>query len=326
MNYFFTTRIIKTTLLGILFLSTISYGYAASISIVAGDIALANREPFVVSFLLDAQEDTISGLSGNFSFPTDLFMVSSIRIESSIVSLWASPPVITDERYLDGRTHITFEGIFPGGYDGVSSPYYIGKKSGVLFSVTLIPKNEGRGTFLVDDIALHAFNKDATLIPTDTAIKTVVVPHLVESITHSVSKESRFITSTSLTTFITRDTLVGNNAWYLMVNDREATYAIKKVFVAESNDTTAPSVASLDWREVSVPYILLDQHRTHYVHIKILYSDLSYTLQTLLPVENSTNIWHVSRILLGISIILLLLYMYAKNFFITFTKKYHKEE
>ncbi len=311
-----------------LFLSSLSSLYAATVSMVAGDEALANSQPYVVSIVLDVQEDTLSGISGNFSFPTDLFTVSSIRTESSIVSLWAVPPASTDERYLDGRTHITFEGIFPGGYDGVRSPYYVGKKPGVLFSVTLIPKNEGRGTFLVDDIALHAFNKDASIIPTDTAIKTVVVPHLLTLATFPTFEEPHFITSASLTTLITRDTLVGNNSWYLIVNDREAKNAIKKIYVTESYDTTAPSVSSLDWREVSTPYILLDQKRSHYVHVQVLYSDSSYTLQTLLPVENSTHIWHVSRILISISIILLLLYIYANNFFTTFTnftKKFHKE-
>ena len=120
--------------------------------------------------------------------------------------------------------------------------------------------------------------------------------------------------------------LVNNNAWYLMINELEQKSSIKKIYVSESEDATAPEVTSSLWREIVIPYILLDQHRSHYVHIKILYSDSSYTIQSLPPVENSSNIWHVSRILLGISVVLLLLYMHAKNLFTTFTKKYNQEK
>ena len=60
-----------------------------------------------------------------------------------------------------------------------------------------------------------------------------------------------------------------------------------------------------------MPYVLLFQDRTKYIHVKVVYSDHTYTLRTLPPVENSQSIPSMSRILLGIALLLLCVYFYV---------------
>ena len=72
---------------------------AASIIIDAPKKAPANRRDVIVQIVLNPEQDVISGMSGDFSFPTDSFSVRSITTESSIVSLWVKQPSISQEKY-----------------------------------------------------------------------------------------------------------------------------------------------------------------------------------------------------------------------------------
>lgn len=317
MNYYYKKIFIGCIALSAMVLSS----YASQISIVAPNKTLSNRMPVVVQFLLDPEEDTISGISGNFSFPSEMFTLDSISVDSSVVTLWVNQPAVSYEKYLDNRTHVTFEGIFPGGYDGVRSPYYQGKKSGILFSVALTPKSKGNGTLLLDDIILHAFDSQATSLPIASLTKLITVPDLIPPQGDSTSKLPLYITSPTLSAFITRDLLVNNNAWYLMINESEAVSSIQKIFVAETNDYEADSVSDDAWRTAKNPYVLLYQNRTKNVHIKIIYSNHTYTTFTIHAVENFNSISYLSRILISIVIVVLFIYLYGKNVLIFFKNK-----
>ena len=300
--------------------ATLSFAYAAQITLQAPNKALANRQPIVVLVYLDPEQDTLSGLGGDFSFQSDMFTVSDISTENSVVSLWVKQPGQSEEKYLDNRTHVTFEGIFPGGHDGVRSPYYQGKRPGILFSVTLIPKNKGAGTLLIDDITLNRFNSSATPIPTTNVIHSIVVPELLPVASPQTGAMIR-VKSPTLTAFVTRTPLVDNNAWYLVVNEREGKSAIQEILVAETDDYNGELVDENKWHTAKNPYILFYQDRSKFIHVKIIYSNSTYTTFTLLPVENSTSILTISRILVGIVIVLSLMYFYVKSFFISLKKQ-----
>jgi hypothetical protein len=305
----------KVYIVSLLLISTGTLVNAASLSIESPPRTSPNRSPIVVSVTLDPEKDVLSGMAGNFSFPSDMFTIANISTESSVVSLWVKQPAVADENYLDGRTHIAFEGIFPGGYDGVRSPYYKGVRPGIVFSVTLIPKNKGVGTFMVDDVLLNAFNSEATPLPTQSISVTIENPELLE-LAVSAKKDALEIESPTLTALITRDFLVNNNAWYLIVNEREQKSSIEKIYVAETDEYHASLVGEYQWHVQKVPYILTYQNRTKYVHVKVLYSNNTYTLRTIEPVENSRNLPLSSRILISVALALLVLYVYAKYFFI----------
>lgn len=313
MNYFL---IKKMFLVAVLVFPVFTSVFAAKIIIDTPKKSANNRNPVTVRIIVDAESDTLSGISGNFSFPTDLYTLATISTESSIISFWGEQPRITDEKYLDDRTHIPFEGIFPGGYSGVKSAYYDGTRPGVIFSVTLIPKNKGKGVLLVDDTRLNSFDVNATPLVTQSAITMVEIPDLAgeTAVTSLVMKE---VKSPTLNAFVTRDSLVNNNAWYLMVHEREQKNSQDRIYVAESNSNSPLLVDEYLWRSEPMPYVLLFQDRTKYIHVKVVYSDHTYTLRTLPPVENSQSIPSMSRILLGIALLLLCVYFYVIFFFKT---------
>lgn len=292
------------------FLSCFFFAYGAEITIQSSTMALANAQPIEVQIFLNPEEDTLSGISGSFSFPEDMFSIEDIVVESSVVSLWVKQPAISNEKYLDSRTHITFEGIFPGGYEGVRSPYYGGKKPGILFSVILVPKLKGMGAFIVDDVVLHRFDGEASLIDVPSVFRLISVPDLNVTKTVSSSLVHR-IKSPTLTAAITRDSLISNNAWYLFINESKPVSGIESVYVAETDDYNGEIVEPSSWRKVTMPYVLLYQDRSKFVNVKIVYANRTYTTITLPPVENSNSISLISRILVSIVIVLCVIYAYA---------------
>jgi hypothetical protein len=310
MNYLYTKI---SMAISIMVLSCVSAS-AASITIDAPSNVSSNRQPVVVRVFLDPEQDTLSGIAGNFSFSSDLFTIADISTENSVVSLWAVQPSLSEEKYLDARTHISFEGAFPGGYGGVRSPYYKGALPGILFSITLIPKGTGEGTLIIDDLALNAFDKDATPLPALSVLKDITVPQLNQAIPKDELPPTS-VTSPTLTAVITRDELVNRNAWYLLINDPEPKSSIAQIYVAETDDYNGELVEEGSWRAAKNPYVLLYQNRTKYVHAKIVYSNRTYTIKTLPPVENSPQTIPMSRILVSIVIALSLCYLYGKKLF-----------
>ncbi len=298
---------------------------AESIAIEAPNQSSASRQPFIVQIFLDPYGETVSGFSGNFSFDTNLFTVGDISTENTVSSLWVKRPTVSDEIYLDGRTHIIFEGIFPGGFSGVRSPYKQGIDVGRLFQVTLIPKEKGRGTLMVDDIIMHAFNSEATQLKTTSVSKSVVVP-LQNGALVAPFRIPVEVRANDLSIFVTRDPLVNNNAWYLVVNEGEEKSAISSIEIAETNDARTDITETSVWRKATNQYILRYQGRNKFIHVKVSYMNGTYALASLPPVEKSHSIPVASRILVGVALALLVLYFYVKIFFIPFTRQPKTQE
>jgi hypothetical protein len=325
MNLFFKNYF-KIAIVIMLLASFSSSCKAAFLSIESPEKVTSSGLPITVRIILDTEQDTLSGISGNFSFPSSLFDVKDISYEGSVVSLWSVSPSISQEKYIDGRTHIPFEGIFPGGYKGVSSPYYDGIKPGLVFSVTLIPKEKGIGTFVIDESTFNAFDIDAHSIYSPIAVKTIEIPEIIKKnsngqIPFSLEKE---ITSTAIDAFITQDVLVNNGSWYLVVHEDEGKSSIARIAVAETDTYSSADVRDVLWRSVTIPYVLLHQNRDKYIHIKVTYNNGTYSLSTIPPVENSQHISYISRILIGIAIVLLF-HFYGQKFIISSFKFFSKK-
>jgi hypothetical protein len=322
--FLYKKSILKAVLPLVFFLLGSTYVHAAMISIDAPETALGNRQPIVVRVFLDAEQDTLSGIAGDFSFPSLLFDVESIMTQGSVVSPWVIEPHLSEEKYLDSKTHVTFEGIFPGGYSGVRSPYYDGSKPGILFSVTLVPKNSGVGILSVDDITFNAFSSDAKRLPSSPTFKTISVPVLTASPVEN-HQDPKQVDTKGLRISITEDELINHGAHYLTLTHTNAFSAIKKIYVAETDEYSASDVSMSSWRETDIPYVLLYQDRTKYIHVKVLYANNTYTIRTLPPVENSKSITQLSRILVGVLALLFVLFFYAHSFLTRsrtfFTKK-----
>jgi hypothetical protein len=324
MNNISLKKISSSVCLGMVLIFMVpSSVFGASIRIDAPGRALSNGQPIVVHIVLDPEQNTLSGISGNFSFPSSLFTIADISNNSSVVPLWILQPSLSQEKYLDNRTHIAFEGIFPGGFDGVRDTSSQNKKEGIVFSVTLLPTAQGVGSFIVDDLLLTSFSQDASPVPVTNAISYISVPSVSGNTIPAPTALTRIKRDTLYAT-VSHDPLIDANAWYVMVHDSHERSAIDGVYVAETDDYNGELVAESAWRVAKNPYVLLYQERNKFINIKIIYADHTYTTLTLPPVENSHHISQLSRILISIIIVLSVLYVYGKSSF-TFFKNYRKK-
>lgn len=286
---------------------------AATLVLDAPEMASSNGKPVVVRILVDPQGTSLSAISGTLSFPSELFDVDKITTQSSIVSIWVTHPQVSTERYFDSRTRINFEGIMPGGFSGVRSPYYDGVKPGVVFTITLLPKASGVGSLMLDNTELHAYDSNGTKLAAESYSANITIPNLTSTTKTNLVVPNK-VNSATLKATLARDSLIASNSWYLTVLEDESVRPINHIEVAESSEYNPDKVPSYEWKIATNPYVLLYQSRVKYVHVKVLYENDTYATKTIPPVENSSAFPYISLILVCIVAILLVLYHYGKNF------------
>ncbi len=316
MKYFFT----KIQLLLVVVMQTVLCAYGAEMYIESPESVSSNRSPFILSVFLDPESTPISGISGDLSFPSELFDVELISTQNGVIPLWIQSPSVSVDKKFDRRTHIVFEGIVPGGFSGVHSPYAIGVYPGSIFTVTLIPKNKGNGEIRLDNTELHAYDEKATVITTKNILKQVVVPTLSGS-PYDGQNNLKFVVSDTVSMEVVSDSLVHTGNPYVYINDENPSHAIDYIQIVETSEYNPKLVSSYAWRTVTNPYVLLDPSRSKYVHAKIIYTNKTFTYKTVAPVENLQSFSQLSRILVYIVIAIFLLYHYGKNFLHLFSKK-----
>lgn len=302
-----------------------SYVFAAHMYIEAPETASSNRSQFVVSVYLNPDGDVVSGLAGDLSFPSEMFVVKSITMQSGFVSMWLTSPHVSLDKTLDSRTHITFEGIIPGGFSGVRSPYFAGEGRGVVFTVILIPKESGRDIFRLDNVEVRAFDKDATLLTNKGDIHPVYVPTQTGKL-EVISDESTLISNEDISITVNKSELINNDSNYIFIHNANPNRSIDHILVAESNEYNPAYISNSKWHNADNPYTLINQSRTRYIHAKIIFADGTFAYKTLPPVENSSHITQLSRILVYILIAVSLLYHYAKHFTYLFSRSFRKKK
>ncbi len=287
---------------------------AAKLSLVAPERAPSNGDLVSVLVTLDPEGEVVSGLSGSFSFDDEIFSIESISIEGSVVSPWIIPPVVSKDFSFDRKTHVLFEGVFAGGFNGVRSPYYQGEREGKVFSIVLRPKKIGETNLVLDSLALHAFNEEATLIPLLNVAQKISVSPGTQLLKKGSSNPKR-VDEKGVTVMVTKSDLINSGALYVVVDAKEARSSITEMYVAETDIYNGELVAAKDWRKAGNPYILQLQDRSKYIHVKIIYSDDTYTITTVQPVDNIQKSLLSSHILLGIGILIVVfcLYVYSRK-------------
>jgi hypothetical protein len=298
--------------------------YAARVYLEAPAVASSNRQPVVVRVFLDSEQNTVSALSGVFSFPTNLFDVKLISTQNGIVSLWVAQPHVSVEKYFDGRTRVAFEGIMPGGFNGVRSPYYEGVHPGIIFTISLTPKMAGETNLLLDGIELHSLDSQGSLLHAESDTSYISIPALTGTAPETISLSPTKIESPTLTTELTRSPLVDNNAWYLIVHEDEVIHSIDHIEMAETNEYDAEHVSAFQWHSATSPYVLLYQARNKYIHTKVFYTNNTFAVNTMAPVENLSKLSYLSRILIVVILVTVLLYRYGKNFQHIFYKLFRR--
>jgi hypothetical protein len=299
------------TLLFTLLLTT--HTYAARMYIDAPKTASSNRSEFVVSIFLDQEKDIVSAVSGDFSFPSSFFDIKTISTQNGVVPLWITTPHESTEKNLDGRTHISFEGIIPGGFTGVRTSYREAPYPGVVFTAILIPKGSGKGNFTLTDVELHAYDSNGTMLNTKDDSSAVTVPNLS-------GKESApptdmvHVISTTLSMNIATSSLINNGAPYVYVRDEDPSRTVDHIEIVETDKYNPLDVSISAWHTATNPYVLTHYSLSKYIHAKVVYTNNTYAYKTIAPVENSHQLAAQSRILIYIVIAIFLLYHYGKNF------------
>lgn len=304
-----------------------AFTFAAKLEIIAPERANHTSDPVMVQVTLDPESDVVSGIAGDLSYPSELFDVHSISTDGSVVSPWVLYPNIKDGEYLDGKTHITFEGIFAGGFGGVKSAYYAGKKTGSIFTVILLPKKEGSGVISLDNITLNSFDERATPLPVHSQYSPILVPDLISNAILP-GKVIKLVKPKSLSVSVERSELVHMGAWYLTVYDSEPKSAIEDISIIETDDAGITDRDDTRWKKIMPPYILFYQDRSKFMHVKVEYSNGAYAFKTIAPVENLQLSSAISRILSGVLLLCLLyvFYVYLNNHVRFFSKKHSKKD
>lgn len=286
---------------------------AAFLSVDTVDDLTSISGPVVVTVNLDPEKDSVSAVSGTFSVPADLFEVGSISTSNGVVSMWVESPRVIKENYFDLRTRIRFEGIIPGGFTGVRSPYYDGSRPGLVVKITLIPKAQGVGYFLLDDVQVRAHDIQGTLLSN----KTTDIPFTnaqVQKASTEKSPRSREVKSSTLQLLLNQSELIENGAWHLVIREEETLQGIDYIQVAETRDYRTPEYSSSLWRKTSSPYVLRNQDRDMFIHVKVVYTNNTFALSTIEPVENSERKSSLPLILVGIILVIILSSRYAAHF------------
>ena len=304
----------KYILLCIISISLSSHlAYASQISLVQTKDIYTGLVTFDV--MLDPENTAVNTFSGGIVFPVDVLSIESISTVGSIVPLWLTQPsLFKEDTFFGAKIQIVFEGVLPGGFDGVRSPYTTKKEAGKLFTVTFRPKTKGQAFIFFSDVKVLRNDGKASedLVTTNTA--TITIPDLqsLPEVKKIVTKEKR-ATESLLDAYIIKDNTIAPNTWILIIHDDTTRHTVSHYEVAESSTYTVEDVTFYEWKEVTSPYILSYQKRNRFVHIKALYADGTYSVVTLAPVENiddEANLWRI-LVVLGLSIFIL--YLLQKN-------------
>ncbi len=299
---------------------------AARLEIVAPERASNTSDPVMVRVMLDPEGGIVSGISGELSYPKELFKLHSISVDESVVSPWLIYPNVRQGEYLDGKEHITFEGIFAGGFGGVKSAYHSGENTGTIFTAILLPIQQGIGIISLDNISLNSFDERATPFPVTPQYVSISVPSLISNAILP-GKVVKQVQPDSLKASIEKSDLIHMGAWYLTIYDGEPKSAIENIFLIETSEASVTDKDDRRWKKITTPYILFHQDRSKFTQVKVEYSNGAYAFKTIAPVENLQLSNTISRILKGV-LLLCLLYIfsvYLHNHVHFFSKKHFKK-
>jgi hypothetical protein len=273
-----------------------------------------NGEPVPVLVYLDPEGDVVSGVGGEFTFRSDSFVVKNIIAGNTSIPLWVTPPKIAEEKYIDNKTHIVFDGIIPGGFRGVLSSRTKGSSPGLLFIINLVPKKEGISELRLEEVQIRAFDETATLLSNKEFAKRIFVPKMLRQPDLTSENIYSYVSSPTLSYTLDHNDAVSNGGLYMFVFEHDSSLLIDHIAFAESGEYSPFHIEDISWHVGSNPYVLLNQSRHVYVHAKVFYTNKTYTYVTLPPVENSSDLGKKSRILVYIVIVMTLLYHYGKHY------------
>lgn len=276
-------------------------------------VAAPSSEPGTirVDALLDPQGVSLNAVSGALAFPANLLSVTTVDTHDSPINAWIVAPHVVSSGL------VRWSGIIPGGYTGTRSALYAGQQAGRLFELTFAVRELGTATLTPQEILLLLNDGQGT--PT----AAISVP-LTLSLTALAPASTFFgngpanpapLPADPAWVHIDHSPLVADGKWYATFDPDTHVASIDHEEVAETFGADSNPGVLLVWARVPNPYVLGDQGRNQYLHIKFVGSNGQDYLITIPPSPDSSH----SRIpLAGIIIcvlgaVLLLAFGFLKN-------------
>lgn len=232
---------------------------AASLNLVSPLPEMGIGQEFKVDLMLDAEGQDINAAQGKIVFPQNNLELKEIIDGNSIINLWIEKPVLKGNKIL-------FSGVIPGGFSGVLSPYYKGKKPGKIFSLIFYTKSEGDGAIEIHDAKALLNDGKGTEAPLAVYNFSAYVTTLTDeqfTISNQIPKD---IDPPELfTPEISRDPDVFDGKWFLVFITQDKGSGIDRYEVQE---TLNREPNKNNWQVAESPLLLKDQNRASYIFVK----------------------------------------------------------
>ncbi len=288
--------------------------YAASLYVQEATSTHSGAVAFTI--MLDASDDSINTVSAKLLYQDEFFTPYRISTYDSVISMWITPPQLPTAFLFSNERSIPFEGLIPGGFSGIRSPFYSEQRPGKLFHIELIPKKEGETSIGLSDIVLYKNDGLGTSIHVEPSTLSVHLPKPSNRTLPISSLAHQKITSNTFTANIIEESVM-SNLWMVIFNEDTSSHPIHHFEVAESSTANPNQVIAEDFKIATSPYMILNQERNRYIHVKALYEDGTFDIRTIPPVDSRGQSSSFASILYGSLAILLLLiswYVFHKKF------------
>lgn len=271
-----------------------------------------------VSLFVDPGTESVNAYEGNISYDEDSLFLSSTETSGSVVSQWLSFP--EKSKGSIGADSILFEGITLGSFSGVIVPNNETKRQGLLFTLVFDGRQEGETIVSFKNLAVYRADGRATKIPlTDKKLKVIVGSDFVKTAVTSVAAKKRTVENTD------------EGAVYISVESSKDLYSGKPFIVFnnlltqktpvkyEVSELPAPdprTIPDYSWVEAKSPYMLTQTGLSDSAHVRVTYSDGTFSYKTIKTVEKTRSDDEFSYILMiGTLFLLTVLYVVYSLFY-----------
>jgi len=223
---------------------------------------------FQVDLLLNTENKSINAVEGKVIFPSEILELKEIKSGNSIINFWVNKPKIKQ------NGQVIFSGITPGGYKG---------KSGLLFSLIFLAKNQGQGTLEVNNARTLLNDGKGTEAPLSIFSYQFNISQEVENQTPPPNINGNLILNNlpdteppeAFVPKIARNPSIFGNKWFLIFETQDKGSGIDHYEVKEVRH---PSFGIFsNWVQAGSPYmpsasplLLKDQELRSYIFVKAL--------------------------------------------------------
>ena len=273
-KFIFTTILI----LGILIIGRSSVASAAAIR----PTQLSSKDGVTtVAVMVDPENQSINTIAGSLHYDPNVLSIKAIRTVDSIVTFWVDQPKETTPGV------ITWAGVIPGGFDGVRNALTNDITPGMVFQLVITPVSTGTSTIFLDSLDIRLNDGKATSAVVTTTPLSLTVD---QKFRNAVIDPERSVSEAdaSFRALLAHDPALASGKWAVVFTVDNSRITIDHYEVAESFRSDPSALAPSQWHTVESPYILNDQYRTHYVHIRAIAQNGQTYVTTIAPIDFST--------------------------------------